>query len=90
MITVQNDGYSGVDRLVSIERIIATEHADTFKFNGQFDADLNLKIDAKGTASTAATGMIASMGNQGSTPSMVETVRTSSPTTAKSPGSSQT
>lgn len=54
VITVQNDGYSGVDRLVSIERITATQYADTFKFNGQFDADLNLKIDAKGTASTAA------------------------------------
>ena len=49
-----SDGTGGSDRLVSIERITATQYADTFKFNGQFDADLNLKIDAKGTTVTAA------------------------------------
>lgn len=54
VLTVANDGASGSDRLVSIERIIATEYADTFKFNGRFDENLNLKIDAKGTTATAA------------------------------------
>lgn len=53
LFSVLNDGYGDIDRLVSIERVIATDSSDTFKFNGVLEPSLDLSIRASVTSAGA-------------------------------------
>lgn len=50
ILTVTDDGYGGTDRLISIERIVATDHSDVFNFSGELEASLLLNIVASPTS----------------------------------------